>query len=891
MKPLKLEMKAFGSYVNPIELDFEKNLAGKNLFLIHGATGSGKTTILDAMCYALYGESSGGLRKDSMMRSVQVGADEKTEVKFTFSLGDKVYKIIRTPGYMRKKFRGSGEVEERATAEIYVDGKFVETKNVTQYVQQLLHFTGEQFRQVIVLPQGDFRKFLSSSSNERAEVLNVMFNAGLYEIIEQGLKKKAAESKSAYDKLREQRNYLLNEARTFGNVPAETGFNEKMIPGLISETEKIFFDVQKKIDETKKISDAATQALTDGKILNGHFENLEKCRKNLSAAKTDLADTEKSLSAAKIEYDKRKDEEPIRRDADKKIEEAAKIKKSFDELRQKQKLLKESETEENLLREKLRKSELTRQKGEERLEQRKREEESLRDAGAKLKDAEKKFEQSENREKRLNALKKLLADFDAAQKLFDAANKNYETAKKNLEQKNFLQKAGFAAKLAATLEDGKPCPVCGSTSHPKIAVSEEIIPTDEEISNCEKILRAAEEKKSGAEKNSIALSEKIKSQENEIKNLADVLPLSDAKILLSRAKEDAAKLEKCRENLKVGEKFLKENAEEIDRAKKNLDEKSKATENLRGIVKEKKNSIPAEYFDDPEKIETDLKKFSALKKELNDAWTIAEKNFHALNNKKSAHEEKVKNFENAEKDVAEKISGKEKPDLDALTKNFETAKKEYENILQESVKISERLKNLRSISDKLGLLVEQADVAEKEHGIWQKLSDAAEGKNSRISFRRYYLNAMFKEIIYEANARLDIMTDGRYQFREGKQKTDRRRGAGLDLKISDMYNGRERDVETLSGGESFLASLSLALGLAAVVKNISGGIRLDSIFIDEGFGSLDSETLDTAMNALTDLQQGGRLVGIISHVGELRQRISTRLEVTAGKNGSTAKFI
>ena len=211
--------------------------------------------------------------------------------------------------------------------------------------------------------------------------------------------------------------------------------------------------------------------------------------------------------------------------------------------------------------------------------------------------------------------------------------------------------------------------------------------------------------------------------------------------------------------------------------------------------------------------------------------------------------------------------------------------------MQESVKISERLKNLRAISDKLESLTEKADVAQKEYGIWQKLSDAAEGKISKISFRRYYLNAMFKEIIYEANARLDIMTDGRYQFREGKQKIDKRRGAGLDLKIFDMFNGRERDVETLSGGESFLASLSLALGLAAVVKNISGGIKLDSIFIDEGFGSLDSETLDTAMNALTDLQQGGRLVGIISHVGELRQRISTRLEVTAGKNGSTAKFV
>ncbi len=891
MKPLKLEMKAFGSYVNPIELDFEKNLAGKNLFLIHGATGSGKTTILDAMCYALYGESSGGLRKDSMMRSVQVDANEKTEVKFTFSLGDKVYKIIRTPGYMRKKFRGSGEVEEKATAEIYVDGKFVETKNVTQYVRDILHFTGEQFRQVIVLPQGDFRKFLSSSSNERAEVLNVMFNAGLYETIEQGLKKKAAESKAVCDKLIEQKNYLLNEARTIGNVPAETGFNEKMIHGLISDNEKIFFLTGQKIDENKKISDAATQALTDGKILNGHFENLERCRKNLSDAKTESANVEKKLSAAKIEYDKRKAEEPTRRELDGKIEETAKIKKSLDELRQKRAALKKSEEEENFLRAELKKLELTRQKGEEKLEFRKREEESLRDAGAKLKDAEKKFEQSENREKRLNVLKKLQADFDAAQKFFDAANKNCETAKKNLEQKNFLQKAGIAAKLAATLEDGKPCPVCGSTSHPKIAVSDEIIPTDEEISECEKILRAAEEKKSGAEKNLITLSEKIKSQENEIKNLADVLPLPDAKILLSRAKEDAEKLEQCRQNLKVGEKFMKENAEKIERAKKVSDEKSKATENLRGIVAEKQNSVPAEYADNPEKIETDLKNFAARKKELGDAWTIAEKNFHALNNEKSAREEAVKNFANAEKEVAEKISGKEKPDLDALTKNFETAKKGYENILQESVKISERLKNLRAISDKLESLTEKADVAQKEYGIWQKLSDAAEGKISKISFRRYYLNAMFKEIIYEANARLDIMTDGRYQFREGKQKIDKRRGAGLDLKIFDMFNGRERDVETLSGGESFLASLSLALGLAAVVKNISGGIKLDSIFIDEGFGSLDSETLDTAMNALTDLQQGGRLVGIISHVGELRQRISTRLEVTAGKNGSTAKFV
>ena len=275
------------------------------------------------------------------------------------------------------------------------------------------------------------------------------------------------------------------------------------------------------------------------------------------------------------------------------------------------------------------------------------------------------------------------------------------------------------------------------------------------------------------------------------------------------------------------------------------------------------------------------------KSKLDAAFIDADKNFQQTLSQKSKLEGSIKTAENVHADAAKKIEGKVKPDISALQKQADTASKIHLEKSLAANTLKQNIDRLQDISMKLGHLTTEIEVAENNFVMWKKLSDTANGK---LSFQRYYLNSMFQHVIIEANTRLDKMSGGRYQFRN-KEQTNKARLAGLDLEIFDANTGTCRDVATLSGGESFLASLALALGLAAVVKNTAGGIKLDTIFIDEGFGSLDSETLDYAINTLIDLQSDGRLVGIISHVEELKQRIPNRLEITKHKDGSTVKFI
>ncbi|MBO4779403.1 MAG: SMC family ATPase, partial [Selenomonadaceae bacterium] len=241
-------------------------------------------------------------------------------------------------------------------------------------------------------------------------------------------------------------------------------------------------------------------------------------------------------------------------------------------------------------------------------------------------------------------------------------------------------------------------------------------------------------------------------------------------------------------------------------------------------------------------------------------------------------------------EVAAQVEGKTKPDLSALEKIRDDTRSAERAAVTAQANLSTRLERLKNLAEKISALAEDLTVADKNFLMWKTLSDVASGKASKISFQRYYLATMFTEVIAEANNRLEKMSGGRYRFKRKEDVTDRRYSGGLDLEIVDDYTGTARPVETLSGGESFLASLSLALGLAAVVQNNSGGIKLDTIFIDEGFGTLDSETLDFALKTLLDLQSDGRLVGIISHVEELKKQMPVRLEVTKGKTGSSAKF-
>lgn len=776
MRPIRLKMTAFGPYAGTVDLNFDEGLAGENLFLIHGATGAGKTSILDAICYALYDKTSGGERSDQMMRSEMAAVNDKTEVEFEFAIGATLYKIRRNPecGSFKK------------AAALYRSGNLiaVTSREVSSNVKNIIGFDVDQFCKVVLLPQGKFKDFLMSNAGERGKVLNTIFDANFYGLIEDKFKAAADAAKKIYDKLLTQRENLLENSREIGVS------DEKIIPALMNTAAENLSRSQNKLGALKGKLDEALENLTAGEV---KILELDK----INSAVVELNNKRRKLDAA--------------------IENETVAQKSLIELEKKRKSY------------------------EDRLAELKARETELQGADVDAVRAEQQLKDAASRDAALKEIARLQKESAAIQKRLAAAMKNYDDAQKYLKQLQLIQKMCTAAKLAESLVDGEPCPVCGALHHPSPAATDEIIPDDEQIERAEKVIEKRQMELDLAKRAVTQNSEKIGAQNDLLEKFTSAPNAADAQKIFDAAKIHADKLKDCRERLRKGGDLVEKIAGEIESARRTAEMKKNLAATLRGQIDEKLQQIPADYLNAPEKLAADMSAAQQSKKILDDAKTFAQ--------------------------------------------NAHTA------AVAEISKLEERLSRLQEISDKLKRLDGEIKTAEGNYQIWKRLSDVANGAVSRVTFQRYYLNAIFKDVVLEANERFDRMSGGRYRFRGEKNALTKKRLAGLDLEILDAYTGTARPVETLSGGESFLASLSLALGLAAVVKNLAGGIKLDTIFIDEGFGSLDNETLDVAMNALTDLQSGGRLVGIISHVDELKRRIPVRLEVTKTKAGSTAKFI
>lgn len=1016
MKPEILTICAFGPYRKKVCLDFSI-LSEQPFFLIHGATGAGKTSIFDAICYALYGEAATEARTPRMLRNREAEPEVDTYVDLTFCVRDTHWHIRRNPEYMRKAKRGTGLARQapEVVLERLEDGRVMESwtrdGEVQARIVRLLGFQCKQFRQVVLLPQGEFRRFLMADTSARKEIMKVLFNTEIYQKLEDKLKEKAAEVSKSYDGIAEKQRLYLAEAnaKDEAEFAALLAAREQQAAALAKQTAAL----QSRKEACEKERDAARDTMAKFTQADKAAEELQKWerivpedeevkamldRADRAAALMDLAN---QLQVARQDAAKREQDLEALKQQGKKLATAYKQAEERFVMVQQQKPAHAAEREELIVLQGLLKvaRELEQAKKDASAKQAASEKGQQEAASAKqrllaaeqdLKAEQQQAEALQKEALNVDALKlrqqNLLAEqekaaaaarsetlvreaaagYEQAEQAAKKAETEWQAARAELAHLRELAKEARAVLLAEHLEEGEPCPVCGATHHPKLAEAVTKVVTDKmlkakeaDVSSFEKRHQAAAAR---AQEKSGQLAAARAQAEALVKQLAGREPaelaaeLAKVKTALQGAQEAAARYGSL---MKAIERRQQEQAQLHEKAAA-LEQKAAASAAeaaaAKALVQDKQaqlagKELPAE----PQELAHQYQQREASWQAAEKAAVAAEQDYHSLDTRyhaaqsawKTKREELLRSQEQAAalqqsfagrlvqagfadeaayeaalqgswraSDYRDKVRREllsheqalhtartnldncqktieklEKPDLAAAEDAASAAQAAWQQALRESSAAETVLRSWQKRQKDLDALREQSGELTQTYARITGLSELASGKTgSRVSFQTYVLHSLLDDVMEMANQRLLIMSRGQYELHAGQRQRANQQG-GLDMEIFDHYSGYVRPLATLSGGESFLASLALALGLADVVQACAGGVRLDTMFIDEGFGTLDSETLDVALKALFELQKSGRLIGIISHVEELRSRIPARLEVTKTKSGgSTAHF-
>jgi exonuclease SbcC len=869
MKPLKLTMRAFGPYAGETVIDFEK-LQGRHLFLICGPTGAGKTTILDAMCYALYGKTSGD-RTGEKMRSDYADSSERTEVIFDFMLGDKTYRATRSPAQMVDKKRGSGQTLAAMQASLseLEDGKEINTlrTGIEEAAGKLIGLNADQFCQVILLPQGDFRKLLVAKADEREAILKQLFKTQRFSEFKDRLKDRLDA------KVREKMEKQTREDQILSSSGAT---DEKQLSQMVEEAGKELKEAQDIVKSREKESNEFREVYQKETALMGHFTELEKALKQDAALKNEegrMKEMEASLSLIRsarelapyfVQLD------GITREGK---QEAVKLKTARADMETYSKLnetLEKRIQELDAMKEKREEERKTALKMQDLVPKAK-----LYGAAVQaLKNAQNALSRAEEETKRLQAAA------EAARKARDEQKEKADAVRKSyIEGQAFL--------LAEGLEDGVPCPVCGAIHHPAPARGGDNVAKAEDVERAQKEYERAsaaydrandakEKHSTGAYAKAVSDHAKADAQMKTLEEIPEAyrdpkyLEAESTRLLTDIRKWEqdketaAAQLRKAGADLSASQAACR-NAEE---RREELVKKYRETES---VLKEASDKAGFQSLDE-------CKEWYKKK----DTEESVRKTLEQYRADRKSTEERIKAEE-------QETAGKERPDMLALNEKSKALQDQLKKASERAAALKERTETLqKAVSDARAIEKELEDLR-KEEGLIRGLYDLTSGKKTRITLERYVLGTLLDDVANAANLRLLSMSRRRYSLHRMTDESGLGKG-GLSLEVSDSFTGRSRPANTLSGGETFLASLSLALGLADVVQSRQGGVRLDTMFIDEGFGTLDPDSLNSAMNTLIDLQNTGRMVGIISHVPELEERIDARLRVTPAEKGSKAEF-
>lgn len=919
MRPIKLIISAFGPYAGRTELDLT-SLGKGGIYLICGDTGAGKTTIFDAITFALFGEASGENREASMLRSKYALPETPTEVELYFSYGEKEYYVKRNPEYNRPKSRGEGYTAEKANATLhYPDGRIVtKLKEVNNAVVEIMGVDKSQFTQIAMLAQGDFLKLLLASTDERKKIFQKLFKTQNYYVLQERLKGESGKLSHEYDAIKSSINQYISgivcdaenpdlaEVDRAKNGELTTAEIAELLEKLIFDDEKTERNISREIEILQKELDDTKARITKGEDVLIAKADLEKNEADFKAEAEKGEELKEKLKAEEKRLPKTKE-------LTRKAAEIRALLPDYDELSQKQNVFNFNKKIIEDSAENLDKTEADIKTLTDEIAALAEENKSLEKAGEeKIKLENDKRKQEDETEKLRNLDKDVDAVIESGIQYFKANGdytekyNNAQLLEAELKEKTRIYLEAQAGILADSLEMNQPCPVCGSTTHPRVAVKPDNVPTKEELDILsEKVIKADKavtdaREKAGRLKG--ALTEKENSLKKDMVSILGECLIADAKAMIAVKLSEADALTKELDK-KIG--LAQEKIDRKEEINELLPQKNNALESARELLSKISDEVKTKTIEN-ESLE---KRISQLKAKLTfETKNEAENEITALNteiesiqkmyenvtNAVNANKEKLASLTSAKAEIQKRLGIGTDIDLEK-----EREQKELLEEKQKEFDIKSKTVHSRIISNKASLenIKTKLDEIKKveEKWTWMKaLSNTANGNISgkeKIMLETYIQMTYFDRIINRANRRFIVMSGGQYELKRRIEAENNRSQSGLELDVLDHYNGTLRSVKTLSGGESFKASLSLALGLSDEIQSSAGGIKLESMFVDEGFGSLDDESLSQAVKALSSLADGNRLVGIISHVGELKERIERRIIVTKDKMGGSRAAI
>ena len=1025
MKPISLTIEAFGPYRDSVTLDFSQ-LENHSMFLISGPTGAGKTSILDAMVYALYGEPSGEVRKTDAIRSDFAEPKRMTRVDFSFAIGDAQYRVERLPKQMVAKKRGTGMREQNASATVYEmkDGewKVISTSAaaIRDTIQRIIGFRKDQFLQVVLLPQGEFRKLLVASTNEREELLHTLFRTELYRKLQEALKSDYDEAKAGIEENLMKQTALIQSIPHDEDIPVltiehvrellenrEPHRNALVVDrdeavnvvdrfntlrnewALYHQAQQSLIEAMSKLDIVKSKEPERTQLREKVQFLNS-LSPVHALYKQYIDKQSTLTTLERALSDAEKSVDTATQHESNCIEAHEALESQAETiqakrttlaqlqqqSETFDELGSLKKKLSTLRSDVEQLDSKKSEADLEMQR--QLIKQIEVDIENLRkrlQGNSTLLEKVPVIQEQLNHLQRYSELvdeiSQVRKEVDAKDETLSTLDKTVKEAKVHLERLEHLMQEGRAYELVPFVKEDEPCPVCGSIEHPHLATKPQLYPTKDEVEVARGLrdkelqqqanevgqrdalvgrLHELSDHKNGqvsilkasidgfSEVNFASLQQDLLAQMEGLKTLrgeSEQLSktISDAEHRLSTAKDMLAKSEIAHNELL---KTLHELEVSIGSVQAKIDSLSESLpttdvelwrKQVTSLTREIKE-YDAQLTVTTKQLEEARGQLSAKRGRLE---TLSSQVKEERKNLELLHEEYTQSLQSislSEIDFVEALSDFNaledfKTKLYELEESFSTARAVYDAALKTTESV---VKPSDTVSDEeYDAAVERRDTLVGNLAAWDKetkhiettltsleelesamgearnkveflgrLNDLANGGEQgfkNVTFERYVLGAILDEVVYAANLRLQKMSRSRYSLERSDYTGGGRGKQGLDLAVMDAFTGQSRPANTLSGGETFLASMALALGLADVIQSYAGGIHMDTMFIDEGFGTLDPDTLELAMETLVQLQSSGRLIGMISHVPELKTRIPAHLEVIRGDDGSTAKFV